>query len=130
MNLVALIGNAASDPELRHTTGGRAVCSFRLAVSRPGTDTADFFTVVLWERQAVIASEYVAKGRRVGVEGRLHHSSWDTDGQRRSKVEIVATRMYLLTPRTDATASGPGPLSEERDLLDAEQAMQTVEGVC
>jgi single-strand DNA-binding protein len=129
MNHVAIIGHAATDPELRHTTGGRSVSSFRIAVNRPGSDGADFFTVVLWERQAEIASDYVAKGRRVAVEGRLHHSTWQTDGQTRSKVEIVATRLELLSPRPDTVASGPGPLSEERDLLDPEQAAQTVEGV-
>ena len=98
MNLVAVIGNLASDPELRHTPAGRAVCTFRVAVSRPGGESADFFTVVAWEKQAEVCSEYLVKGRRVGVEGRLHHSTWETDGARRSKVEIVASRVQLLGP--------------------------------
>ena len=96
MNIVAIIGNVASDPELRYTAAGRAVCTFRVAVSRPGGDEADFFTVVAWERQAEVCSEYLQNGRRISVEGRLHHSTWDSGDERRSKVEIVATRVGLL----------------------------------
>lgn len=96
MNIVALIGNVAADPELRHTPSGRAVCTFRLAVSRPGADAADFFTVVAWERQAEVANEYLTIGRRISVEGRLHHSTWEAEGGKRSKVEIVASRVMLL----------------------------------
>jgi len=96
MNLVALIGNAATEPELKHTPSGRAVCTFRLAVSRPGGEQADMFTVVTWERQAEVCSEYVTAGRRIGVEGRLHHSTWDTGDETRSKVEVIANRVQLL----------------------------------
>jgi len=96
MNLVCVIGNVAAAPELRHTAAGRAVCSFRVAVSRPGSADADFFDVVTWERQAEVCAEYLSVGRRVGIEGRLHHSSWESEGERRSKVEIVAHRVELL----------------------------------
>lgn len=107
MNLVAIIGNVASDPELRHTPSGKAVCTFRVAVSRPGGDEADFFGVVAWERQAEVCSEYLTKGRRVGVEGRLHHSTWQTEsGDKRSKVEVVANRVQLLGPPKDSAQGG------------------------
>lgn len=96
MNLVAIIGNLTSDPELRYTPTGRAVCTFRVAVSRPGGEHADFFNVVAWERQAEVCSEYLVKGRRVGVEGRLHHTTWEVEDGKRSKVEIVASRVQLL----------------------------------
>jgi len=96
MNVVAVIGNLASDPEMRYTPAGRAVCTFRMAVSRAGGEQADFFTVVAWERQAEVCNEFLVKGRRVGIEGRLHHSTWETDEGRRSKVEIVASRVQLL----------------------------------
>lgn len=116
MNVVALIGNLAADPELRYTQGGRAVCSFRVAISRPGGDHADFFTVVAWERQAEVCSEYLTKGRRVGVEGRLHHSTWEVEGERRSKVEIVATRVELLGgPRKDGDRELDQAETAERD---------------
>lgn len=102
MNLVALIGNAASEPEMRYTSTGRAVCTFRLAVSRPGNEQADFFTIVSWERQAEICNQYVTKGRRLSVEGRLHHSTWEADDGKRSKVEVVAHRVHLLGAPRDA----------------------------
>lgn len=101
MNIVALIGNLASDPELRHTAQGRAVCTFRLAVSRSAKDEADFFTIVAWERQAEICAQYLQTGRRVGVEGRLHHSTWEAGDQKRHKVEIIANRVTLLGSNND-----------------------------
>jgi single-strand DNA-binding protein len=103
MNIVALVGNLASEPELKKTTGNRSVCTFRLAVSRVSGEQADFFTVVAWERQAEVCKEYLTLGRRVAVEGRLHHSTWEVEEGRRSKVEVVAHRVELLgkRPRTD-----------------------------
>jgi single-strand DNA-binding protein len=96
MNIVAVIGNVAAAPDLRYTPGGRAVCSFRLAVSRPGGEQADFFSVVAWERQAEVCAQYLTVGKRVGVDGRLHHTSWEHEGVRRSRVEIVAHRVQML----------------------------------
>ena len=89
----------------------------RIAVSRTGGDAADFFDVVTWERQAEIVAEYCAKGRRIAVEGRLHHSTWETEGQKRSKVEIVAHRVELLGSRNESTAASdtqetPTPVEE------------------
>lgn len=128
MNIVALIGNVASEPILRTTASGRAVCTMRLAVNRPGSDAADFVTVVSWERQAEVVSQYVTTGRRVAVEGRLHHSTWSAeDGGPRSRVEIVASRVHLLSsPRSlersaaaeQATDSASDTASEsDTDLL-------------
>lgn len=112
MNIVAVIGNLASPPELRYTPAGRAVCSFRLAVSRPGGEQADFFDVVAWERQAEVCSEYLAVGRRVAVEGRLHHVVWDHDSQRRSRVEVVAHRIQMLGSRTKRAHEHPNVTDE------------------
>lgn len=105
MNLAVLIGNLATDPELRTTSSGKSVCTFRLAVSRPGGDQADFFTIVAWDRQAEVVAEYLTIGRRVAVEGRLHHSSWEADGQKRSKVEVVAHRVEMLGKPAEAAAA-------------------------
>ncbi len=103
MNIVALVGNLATDPELRRTEGGRAVCTFRLAVSRSDGKTADFFTVVAWERQAEVCKQYLSVGRRVAIDGRLHHSTWQIENpdnpekpERRSKVEVIAHRVEML----------------------------------
>jgi single-strand DNA-binding protein len=104
VNVVALIGNLATDVELREVAGGRKVASFRLAVDRPGGAEADFVGVTAWERQAETCAEYLAKGRRVAVEGRLRSSSWETpDGERRSAVEVVAHRVEFLS---QSAASG------------------------
>ena len=114
MNIVALVGNLATDPELRQTAGGRAVCTFRLAVSRPGGEEADFFTIVAWERQAEVCAQYLGVGRRVAVEGRMHHSTWTVEEQRRSKVEVVAHRVEMLgKPRRDEPDVDFAPAASE-----------------
>lgn len=101
MNLVAMIGNVASEPEMKYTATQRAICNFRIAVSRPGGEQADFFNIVAFERQAEVCNEYLSVGRRVSVEGRLHHSSFDVEGETRSKIEVVANRVQLLGARSN-----------------------------
>ncbi len=103
MNIVALVGNLAPDTEIRTTESKKKVCTFRLAVSRSDGTTADFFTVVAWERQAEVCAEYLSVGRRVAIDGRLHHSTWqiestdpDKKPERRSKVEVIAHRIEML----------------------------------
>lgn len=97
MNIVALVGNVASKPELRETSTGKSCCTFRLAVSRIGGAQADFLTVVTWERQAEVCAEYMDIGQRIGVEGRLRHTTWRTDDDKpRSRVEVVANRVELM----------------------------------
>lgn len=97
MNIVAIVGNVATQPDLRHTTTGRAICSFRVAVSRPGGEAADFFTVTSSERQAEVCNEYLTIGRRVAVEGRMRCTAHQPqEGDLRSRIEIVAHRIELL----------------------------------
>jgi single-strand DNA-binding protein len=114
MNVVALIGNVATEPEIRTTAAGRRVCTFRLAISRPGGEFADFFTVVTWERQAEVCAEYLTIGRRVSVEGRLHQSTWEVEGgERRSACEVVASRVGLLGVRREHT---PEPAEDAQEV--------------
>lgn len=96
MNVVALIGNVVEDPKVKYTPENRCVCSFRIAVSREGGDEADFFTVVTYEKQAEVCNQYLTKGRRVGIQGRMHHYSWPSEDGPQTKVEIVANRVELL----------------------------------
>lgn len=119
MNIVALVGNVASEPELRQTTGGRAVCTFRLAVSRVGAEQADFFTIVAWERQAEVCGQYLGIGRRIAVDGRLHHTSWEADGARRSRVEVVAHRVELLGKPRQASPFDAGQAADAAPAPDA-----------
>jgi single-strand DNA-binding protein len=95
MNSVSLIGNLATEVELREVGADRKVASFLLAVGR-GRDGADFVGVSAWDRQAELCRDYLGKGQRVGVEGRLRSRSWEEDGKRRTVVEVVARRVDFL----------------------------------
>ena len=93
-NTVTVVGNITRDPELRFTPSGAAVANFGLAWNRKGRDGEEivsFFDITAWNQLAENASESLSKGMRVVVYGRLDQRSWETqDGDRRSKVEIVA----------------------------------------
>ena len=100
MNVVTLIGNLATDVELREVGEDLQVASFLLAVDRPGKDEADFVRISTWNKQAELCTHYLAKGRKVGIDGRLRSSSWeDADGNKRNSVEVVANRVEFLSPR-------------------------------
>jgi single-strand DNA-binding protein len=107
MNNVNVIGNLATDVELRQA-GEKQVGKFLLAVDRLSKDGgADFIGVSAWERQAELCAEYLGKGRRVAIEGYLRSHSWEDDqGKRRREVEIVARRVEFLSgPREDASTN-------------------------
>ena len=99
MNVVTLIGNLATDVELRDVGEDRQVANFLLAISRPGKEEADFVRISAWNKQAELCAQYLAKGRKVGVDGRLRSSSWeDGDGNKRNAIEVVANRVEFLSP--------------------------------
>jgi single-strand DNA-binding protein len=104
MNSVHLIGNLATDVELRDVGEEKKVASFLLAVDRGSRDAgADFVWVSAWDRQGELCSEYLAKGNKVGVDGRLRSRTWEQDGKRRDAIDVVARRVEFLTaPRADA----------------------------
>lgn len=102
-NKCILVGNMANDPELKYTPSGVAVATFRVAVQRPfasgpeGKKEADFLDIVAWRQQAEFAANYLGKGRKVLVEGRIQVRSYDTqDGQRRKVWEIVTDNLRGL----------------------------------
>lgn len=102
MNRVDLVGRLTRDPELRHTTSGRAVCQINLAINRTFTNQngereADFINVVVWDKQAENVSKYVTKGRLVSVEGRLQTRNYDDkDGKKVYVTEVVANSVQFL----------------------------------
>jgi len=104
LNRVMIIGNVGTDPEMRFTPNGNPVTSFRLATSRVYTtpegerrQETEWFTVVTWNRLAENCNQFLTKGQRAYVEGRLHTRSWEgQDGQKRSRVEIIANRVLFL----------------------------------
>ena len=105
MNTVTLVGNLASDVDLREIGDDKKVASFLLAIDRPTKeDAADFVRVSVWDRQAELCDEYLVKGHLVGVEGRLRSSAWtDEDGKERRVVEVTASRVeFIARPRTEA----------------------------
>ena len=98
MNVVALIGNLATEVELKDLGDDRQVANFVLAVDRLGQDEADFVRVSAWNKQAETCARYLTKGRQVALDGRLRSSSWeDSDGNKRSAVEVVAHRVQFLS---------------------------------
>lgn len=97
MNVVTLIGNLATEVELRDIGPDKRVASFVLAVDRASREGgADFVRVSAWDRQAELCAEYLGKGRRIAVDGRLKSRSWDDDGKRRSALEVVARWVEFL----------------------------------
>ena len=114
MNVVTLIGNLATDVELRELGDDRRVASFLLAVDRPGPDAkADFVRIAVWNKQAEVCGRYLAKGKRVAVDGRLRSRSWeDADGKRRRALEVVANRVQFLSPRDGSMPEAEVPVEE------------------
>ena len=107
INQVILMGRLTRDPEQRTTTTGKNIASFSIAVDRAGQDdAADFFDVTAWEKLGDLVMQYLAKGRRVLVQGRLRQDSWDDKetGKRRTRVEVVATDVTFL----DSANGGEG----------------------
>jgi single-strand DNA-binding protein len=100
MNSVILIGNLTTDIELRELGPEKQLATFGLAVDRGGKDSeTDFFRISVWDRQAQLCADYLSKGRKVAIEGRLRYSTWEEEGKKRSKVEVVAYRVeFLSTP--------------------------------
>lgn len=103
LNRVILIGNLTRDPELKFTPSGSPVAGFGLAVNRTYTnkqgervENTDFFNIVVWAKLAELCAEYIRKGSPVAIEGRLQSRSWETEGQKRSVVEVVAENVQFL----------------------------------
>jgi single-strand DNA-binding protein len=114
INRVVLVGNLTRDPELRHTPSGTPVCSLRVAVnsrrrdeSGQWVDKPNYFSVSVFGNQAESCSQYLSKGRPVGIDGRLDWREWQTqDGSKREAVEIVAESVQFLGGRDDAGGGG------------------------
>jgi len=99
INQVILMGRLTRDPEQRTTTPGKTIASFSIAVDRGGQeDQADFFNVTAWEKLGELVMQYLAKGRRVLVQGRLRQDTWDDKetGKKQSRIEVVATDVTFL----------------------------------
>ncbi len=99
INQVILMGRLTRDPEQRTTTTGKTIASFSIAVDRGGQDdAADFFNVTAWEKLGDLVMQYLSKGRRVLVQGRLRQDTWDDKetGKKQSRIEVTATDVTFL----------------------------------
>lgn len=125
VNQVILLGRLTRDPESRTTTTGKIVVSFSLAVDRAGQDDgADFFDVTAWEKLGELVVQYLSKGRRVLVQGRLRQDSWDDKetGKKRSRVEVTATDVTFL----DGPGEGAGSIASAGDSKPAKKSEDVV----
>ena len=110
MNRIILLGRLTKEPEVRYTNTGKVVASFTMAVDRPftgqdGKREADFIPVVIWGKPAETIGNYVQKGHRVLVEGRLQIRSYDgKDGQKRWITEVIADRFEFIEKAGDKAA--------------------------
>lgn len=138
MNKAVIIGNLTKDPELRHTPSGTAVCTLRVAVNDSKPDGnggykqyAHYFDVVVWGKQAENCAQWLSKGKKIGVTGKLEWQEWEAqDGTKRQKVEIVADNFGIdfLTPRDENTPAGDRTNGSARPQSTQQQAVPAGNG--
>ncbi len=113
LNRATLIGNLTRDPEVRQIPSGQSVCSFGLATNRSWNDNTgkrqeqvEFHSLVAWGKLAEICGQYLAKGRKIYVEGRLQTREWEAqDGAKRTRTEIIIENMIILDRGNAASGS-------------------------
>lgn len=119
VNQVILMGNLTRDPELRQIPSGQSVCSFSLALNRSYRDAngewqeaTDYIDCTAWGPLGERVSQYLSKGRRCLVQGRLQSRSWEQEGQKRSKVEVLASDVTFLDGRGGEGGNDNAPAAE------------------
>jgi single-strand DNA-binding protein len=130
VNKVILVGNIGKDPEVKYTPSGTAVAKVTLATnerykdkSGEWQDRTEWHNIVAWQRLAEIVGEYVKKGSKVYVEGRLQTSSWDDkeSGQKRYRTEIIANDLVLLSGRGEGDSEPGGRARGASASVDVDQ---------
>ncbi len=128
-NRVILMGNLTRDVEVRYLQSGMAVADIGLAVNdrrknQAGewVEEATFVDITLWGRTAEVAGEYLSKGSPILVEGRLKLDSWESDGQKRSKLKVVGERMQMVGGRGGGEGGSSRPDSQQSDSNYSEPA--------
>jgi single-strand DNA-binding protein len=124
VNKVILVGNVGKDPEIKYTPSGIPVGKFSLATNERFKDKhgefqerTEWHNIVAWERLAEIVGEYVSKGSKLYVEGKIQTSSWEDrqSGERKYRTEIVARDLLLLGPRENSGGDHQGPTHNENE---------------
>ena len=127
INQVTLMGRLTRDPEVRTTPSGKNVASFSIAVDRQGSDDqADFIGITAWEKLSDLVAQYLHKGSRVLVQGRLRQDTWEDkdSGQKRSRIDVTAFDVTFLDPPSGRSAGGvkttaPDSASQEEIIDDS-----------
>lgn len=135
LNKVQLIGNITQDIELKQTPNGQNVCSFSVATNRNWIDgsgikqeVAEFHNIVLWGKLAEIAGQYLHKGKKVYIEGRLQTRSWEAqDGTKRYKTEIVWENMIMLDGNRSSESGAYQPSENSTGAVKKSQPKQEEE---
>ena len=116
INHVTISGNLTRDPELRQTQSGSSVLGFGVAVNErvknaqgEWEDYPNYIDCVMFGKRAESVSRYLAKGSKVAIEGRLRYSSWEKDGQRRSKIEVIVDGLEFMSRPEAQTQPNPAP---------------------
>ena len=121
INQVILLGRLTRDPEQRTTASGKNVVSFSIAVDRQSQDDqADFFNITAWDKLGDLVMQYLSKGRRVLIQGRLRQDSWeDKDtGKRQSRIEVTASDVTFLNgPSGDNSGSAAPKTTKKEEVV-------------
>lgn len=117
MNNVSLLGRLTRDVEMRYTQNETAVCNFSLAVNRRfKRDEADFINIVAWGKTAEFCSKYFVKGQQIALQGRIETSTYEVEGQKRYKAEVVAEAVYFAEKKGE----GQGNYTEKEAVSTSE----------
>lgn len=124
MNKVFLLGNLTRDPELKYTPNGKAVTSFGLAINekyKQGEEMKEkvhFFDIKVWGNQAKNCVEYLNKGSKVLIEGKLDYQAWETEGVKKSRVEVMANYITFLSAKKASKPTQEGSNEVETQGVD------------
>jgi len=121
INKVTLAGRLTRDPEIKHTPSGTTIADFSLAVTRfyknnagESQEDTDFIDCTAFGRSAEIIQKFLKKGNPVYVEGRLKLDTWESNGQKRSKLKVIAESMQFVGPRSQTLAPASVPSADRR----------------
>ena len=126
LNHITIMGRLVRDPELRHTTAGKPIANFSLAVDRdfkgPDGREADFIDCVAWGHTATFIEQFFTKGRMAVVSGRLQIRAWtDKQGNKRNSAEVVADNVYFGDSKREPTTASASDQFQEVDDMDSQQ---------
>lgn len=124
INRITILGNLGSDPEMRFTPNGTPTCSFRVATNRyyntpegERKEETEWFQIVTWNKIAESCNQYLSKGQRVYIDGRVHTRNWDTpDGQKHYRQEVIANQVIFLDRKDNGQKSDNTKNDETNDI--------------